>query len=243
MMSGRGFEPILPRGRKGAHRADDRRVISGIVYMLKCGARWRDCSPEFGPYTTVYNRFNRWSRQGPWLQMFEALTGHNGIFEGAAIDATHIKAHRSAAGAKGGPRPSHRPFSGGRTAKLHGLVDDRGRPRMLLLSAGNINDIIMAQALVCTAGLFRRLLADRGYDVDHFRNLLAERGAQAVIASTKSRRVPIPHDPIAHKDRNRVERMWCKLKDFRRIATRYDKLARNYLSVALVAALCPCWCN
>lgn len=61
------IEPLLPRGRKGAHRVDDRRVVSGIVHMLKSGARWRDCPPEFGPYTTVYNRFNRWSRQGLWL--------------------------------------------------------------------------------------------------------------------------------------------------------------------------------
>lgn len=99
------IEPLLPRGRKGAHRVDDRRIVSGIVHMLKCGARWRDCPPEFGPYTTVYNRFNRWSRQGLWLQMFEVLTGHNGIFDGAAIDATHIKAHRSASGAKGGTSP------------------------------------------------------------------------------------------------------------------------------------------
>ena len=108
------IEPLLPRGRKGAHRVDDRRVISGIVHMLKSGARWRDCPPEFGPYTTVYNRFNRWSRQGLWLQMFEALTGHNGIFDGAAIDATHVKAHRSAAGAKGGPSttPSALPAAG-----------------------------------------------------------------------------------------------------------------------------------
>ena len=97
------IEPLLPRGRKGAHRVDDRRVVSGIVYMLRCGARWRDCPAEFGPYTTVYNRFNRWSRQGIWRAMFYALTGHSGVYDGtAAIDATHIKAHRSAAGAKGG---------------------------------------------------------------------------------------------------------------------------------------------
>ena len=97
------IEPLLPRGRKGAPRVDDRRVISGIVHMLKCGARWRDCPEEFGPYTTVYNRFNRWSRQGLWLKMFEALTGHSGIYDCSAIYATHVKAHRSAAGAKVGP--------------------------------------------------------------------------------------------------------------------------------------------
>lgn len=97
------IEPLMPRGRKGAHRVDDRRVVSGIVHMLRCGARWRDCPAEFGPYTTVYNRFNRWSRQGIWHDIFQALTGHSGIYDGtAAIDATHVKAHRSAAGAKGG---------------------------------------------------------------------------------------------------------------------------------------------
>ena len=100
------IEPLLPHGRKGAHRVDDRRVISGIVHMLRSGARWRDCPPVYGPYTTVYNRFNRWSRQGIWHGVFEALTGHSGVWGPhgmVSIDATHVKAHRSAAGGKGGP--------------------------------------------------------------------------------------------------------------------------------------------
>ena len=97
------IEPLMPRGRRGARRVDDRRIISGIVHMLRSGARWRDCPAVYGPYTTVYNRFNRWSRQGLWLQIFEALTGQNPIHGLAMIDSTHIKAHRSAGGAKGGP--------------------------------------------------------------------------------------------------------------------------------------------
>jgi transposase len=97
------IEPLLPRGRRGARRVDDRRVISGIVHMLRSGARWRDCPAAYGPYTTIYNRFNRWSRQGLWFALFEALTGHSGIHGLAAIDSTHIKAHRSASGGKGGP--------------------------------------------------------------------------------------------------------------------------------------------
>ena len=107
------LEPLLPRGRRGAHRVDDRRVISGIMHMLRSGARWRDCPPEYGPYTTIYNRFNRWSRQGIWYEMFEALTGSTGITGTVAIDSTHIKAHRSAAGGKGGPS---RKLSGARAA-------------------------------------------------------------------------------------------------------------------------------
>jgi transposase len=105
--------PLLPRGRRGAHRVDDRRIISGIMHMLRSGARWRDCPPEYGPYTTVYNRFNRWSRQGIWLAMFKSLTGSTGVVGTAAIDATHVKAHRSAAGGKGGPSKK---LSGGHAA-------------------------------------------------------------------------------------------------------------------------------
>lgn len=99
------IEPLLPRGRRGARRVDDRRVISGIMHMLKTGARWRDCPAEYGPYTTVYNRFNRWSRQGVWEDIFYALAGSTGVIGGviASIDSMHVKAHRSAGGAKGGP--------------------------------------------------------------------------------------------------------------------------------------------
>ena len=96
------IEPLLPRGRRGAHRVDDRRVISGILHMLRSGARGRDCPADYGPYTTIYNRFIRWSRQGVWSSIFYALTGSTGRVGTMSIDATHIKAHRSAAGAKGG---------------------------------------------------------------------------------------------------------------------------------------------
>ena len=100
------IEPLLPKGRCGARRVDDRRVISGIVHMLRIGARWRDCPAEYGPHTTIYNRFHRWSRQGVRFAVFEALTGHSGAWGSVAIDSTSIKVHRSAAGAKG--RPSRR---------------------------------------------------------------------------------------------------------------------------------------
>lgn len=95
------IEPHLPRGRRGAHRVDDRRVISGIVHMVRSGGRWRDCPAIYGPYTTIFNRYNRWSRQGVWETIFLALTGKSVVFSGS-VDSTHVKAHRSASGAKGG---------------------------------------------------------------------------------------------------------------------------------------------
>ena len=132
---------------------------------------------------------------------------------------------------------------GGRTSKLHALTDTAGRPRVLLLSAGNINDMTMAGALLAAAKPFDRLIADRGYDTNAVRALIAARGAQAVIPSTAARRAPIPYDRTAYRARNLVERLWCRLKDWRRIATRYDKLAANYLSGALIAASITYWCN
>ena len=96
------IEPLLPKNQPGAHRKDDRRVISGIIHVLKVGCRWRDCPAVYGPPTTIYNRFHRWARRGIWRLLFAALaTADPGVIQ--MIDSTTAKAHRSAAGGKGGP--------------------------------------------------------------------------------------------------------------------------------------------
>jgi putative transposase len=96
------IEPLLPRNQPGARRVDDRRVLSGIIHVLKAGCRWQDCPSVYGPSTTVYNRFNRWAGRGIWQRLFEALVeAHPGDIQ--LIDSTTAKAHRSAGGGKGGP--------------------------------------------------------------------------------------------------------------------------------------------
>ena len=101
------IEPHLPKNQPGARRVDDRRVISGIVHRLKCGAGWQDSPSEYGPSTTIYNRWNRWSRRGVWGRILAALTEEGWIAETAQIDSSYVKAHRCSGGAKGGlePRP------------------------------------------------------------------------------------------------------------------------------------------
>jgi transposase len=96
--------PLLPTDVRGKERADDRRVISGILHVLKSGCRWCDCPPEYGPPTTIYNRFARWARRGVWERLFRELAERGRASEIQMIDSTHIKAHRSAAGGKGGSR-------------------------------------------------------------------------------------------------------------------------------------------
>jgi transposase len=98
------IEPLLPTDVRGKPREDDRRVISGILHVLKIGCRWCDCPPEYGPPTTIYNRFTRWARRGVWERLFRELAERGRSTEVQMIDSTHIKAHRSAAGGKGGRR-------------------------------------------------------------------------------------------------------------------------------------------
>jgi transposase len=97
------IEPLIPMNRPGPKPKRNREVISGIVHVLHIGCRWEDCPREYGPYTTVYNRFNRWSKAGIWQAILAGLVS----FDAATvqcIDSTTAKAHRCAAGGKGGPK-------------------------------------------------------------------------------------------------------------------------------------------
>ena len=98
------IEPHLPTDVRGKPRVDDRRVISGILHVLKTGCRWvgEICRREYGPSTTIYNRFVRWAERGVWEELFSALSGRGRSTHTQMIDSTHVKAHRSASGGEGG---------------------------------------------------------------------------------------------------------------------------------------------
>ena len=113
--------------------------------------------------------------------------------------------------------------------------DSLGRPVRLLIAPGQSHDILAVPALL-EGQAPKAVLADRAYDANNFRRLLDRIGAQAVIPSTRSRKVPIPHDPIIYKLRNRIERCFNKLKHFRRFATRYDRRAIHFLGFIHIAA-------
>ena len=98
------IDPHLPKNQPGAQRVDDRRVISGILHVLKSGCRWGDCPAAYGPPTTIYNRFNRWSRRKFWTGLLDALASSGALTRSTAIDSTYVKAQRSAFGGKGGPK-------------------------------------------------------------------------------------------------------------------------------------------
>ena len=102
------IEPLLPTDTRGKKRVDDRRVISGIIHVLKSGGRWVDAPADYGPRKTLYNRFVRWADKGFWMRLFETLARSGGPSLQLMIDSSAVKAHRSASGGKGGRkiRPS-----------------------------------------------------------------------------------------------------------------------------------------
>jgi transposase len=132
---------------------------------------------------------------------------------------------------------------GGQTTKIHALTDDIGRPLAFLVTPGNTHDLVGARILIGMVRRPRRLLADRAYDAKSLRDELAQRRIKAVIPPNPTRKHPHRYDKNAYKGRNVIERMFCRLKDFRRLATRYDKRADNFLSAILLAAALTWWIN
>ena len=90
------IEPHLPANQPGPERKDDRLILSGIMHVLKVGCRWVDCPAAYGPHKTIYNRFARWSERGIWQKIFAAVATPSKPPKQAALDSSHVKAHRCA---------------------------------------------------------------------------------------------------------------------------------------------------
>jgi transposase len=233
-----------PMVHTGPVRQDDRRIISGILHRLREGCRWRALPAEYGPYTTVFNRYNRWSKLGLWQDIFAALASC------AEPPVVTIDRQHGGAGAsrrerrKRGERDQAIGRSrGGRTRKIHALIDGAGRPLAFRLSGGNVADIVLAAPLLQDTAPGAWLIGDEGYNADHLRALLDSRGTIAVIPNKSNRKRTFPFDPERYKARNLIERTNRRLKDFRAIATRYDKLARNFLADLCILTALLYWCD
>ncbi|MBT5415687.1 MAG: IS5 family transposase, partial [Rhodospirillaceae bacterium] len=229
-----------PTDTRGVARVDDRRVISGIVHVLKSGGRWADAPPVYGPRKTLYNRFVRWAAKDVWTGIFHALASAGGPPAAVLIDSSAVKAHRCAAGGKGGKRTQAIGRSrGGRTTKIHALTDSECRPLAFLLTGGNVADCTAADILLDRMPATSILHGDKGYDSNAVRRKIEDMGAAPNIPPKANRRWKNCFSPTLYRDRNAIERMFGRIKDYRRIATRYDKLARNFLAaVCIVATIC-----
>mgnify|MGYP003669371817 FL=1 len=121
------------------------------------------------------------------------------------------------------------------------MTDALGRPIRLFLTAGNVSHYIGARAMMSSLPRAKWLLADRGYDANWFRNGLKDMAIEPCIPSRKSRKETIPHDKVRYKLRHKIENMFGSLKDWRRIATRYDRCPELFLSAIALAATILFW--
>ena len=133
------------------------------------------------------------------------------------------------------------PSRGGQTTKVHALTDTIGRPFALILTPGNVSDVTAAPALLARARGARHVLADKGYDADALRKSIRQAGAVPVIPGRVNRKRPVVYDRQRYRERHRIENAFCRIKDFRRVATRYDKLADNFLSAVALASALTYW--
>ena len=130
---------------------------------------------------------------------------------------------------------------GGRHSKLHAVCDDNGRPVILLLTEGQASDHRGATMMLPRLPSVRDLIADRGYDSRPFRDALAEQDISACIPSTRSRKIPVPCDPVLYRHRHRIKVMFGKLKGWRRIAMRYDRCAHTFFGAMTLVATVSVW--
>ena len=230
------IKPMLPNKPRGVRRVNDRRVLNGIFWVLRSGAPWRDLPETYGPRTTCYNRFVRWRRAGVWDQIMEALAaGRDAAVQ--MIDTSVVRVHQHGACIADNNQQDMGRSRGGLTSKIHAVVDTNGLPVHLALTPGEAHDNRLCSVLLSALLPKTMLLADRGYDADWIRELARQQGAWVNIPPKHNRKDPICFSPYLYRARNVIERFFNKIKQCRRVATRYDKLAANYLAFVKLASI------
>jgi transposase len=257
------IEDLLPsNGHRGGQWNDHRVTLDGILWVLHTGAQWRELPGRYGKWKSVHGRFNRWSKQGLFDRILQRL--HTALdrlkrldFDLWCVDGSSIRASRAAAGARrravaGEPRDHALGRSrGGFGTKLHLIVDGRGIPLAASISPGQAHESKHLGPTLEAVRIFRpgrgrprcrpkALAGDKGYSYPGVRRYLRRRGIRAVIPTRKDQRRSPHFDKPSYRRRNIVERCINWLKENRRLGTRYEKLATNFMGMIKLAMIRRC---
>ena len=221
--------------RVGRPSLNPRMVLNGILWILKSGGRWRDLPARYGNWNSIYHKFRLWCRLGLFerlLKIINAGTKDTTLLE---LDSTFCKVHQSACSAlKDEAIGSSR---GGKNTKVHVLINERMQLLNMILTGGQVHDSEAAVALLKGIKLKgKKILADKAYSSEQIRFFIAEHEAIACIPDKANFRIKHAFDSELYKQRNIVERFFQRIKNYRHIATRYDKLAVCFENFLLLAA-------
>lgn len=249
--------PILPpiKPPTGHPNLDHRPIINGMLWINRTGAPWRELPERYGKWKTVSSRFYRWQQAGIWQRILDNLqtqADSQGKLDWAIhyVDGSIVRAHQHAAGAKGSQAATEAlgRSQGGFSTKVHVRADGQGRPLTFVLTAGQRHETVAFEALMTQVAVQRpgrgrpkqrprRLIADKGYSSRKIRAYLRRRGIRQTIPHRSNEHRTGPFSRALYRSRNLVERLINRLKHYRRIATRYEKRADNYLAMLLLAAI------
>lgn len=248
--------PLLPPQRppRGRPSHDHRRVVNGILWILRSGAAWRDLPERYGKWNSVYVRFRRWTCSGLWPRLLHHLQREadlQGLLDWQThfVDGTVIRAHPCAAGAPSGQDGQALGRSrGGFSTKLHLRAEGNGKPMAFVLSGGERHEAKYLESLLDLGRVKREhrgrprsrpavLVGDKGYSYPSLRRLLRRRHIKAVIPKRSDQGRQRSFDAKVYRERNKIERLVGRLKRHRRIATRYDKLAVMFGAWVTVACV------
>jgi transposase len=212
-------------------------VLESILFVLTEGCSWRAIDRPQARWNSVYQYFRRWCQRGTLrkvLTQFGPELAPGWHF----VDSTHVKVHADGSNPAGGQAlQAMGRTKGGLNTKIHALVNVRSQAVVIGLSGGNQADISLAEELTQCLPEDSTLIGDKAYDSSTLRQTAATKGIKTCIPARSNRTTTVPFSATLYRRRHRVENFFERIKRYRRVATRYDKLAETFLGFVCLAIL------
>ena len=204
---------------------------------MRVGAQWEELPAYYGKYKSVHKRFLSWAKKDLWNDIL-SFVAQESDSESVMIDGTIVRAHACASGYRKNSQEAQAlgRSKGGFTTKIHALVDALGLPIKFILTPGQASDIKQAPELIKDIKN-ANILADKAFDCDEFIKQILDQECVAVIPPRSTRKNPRKVDYHLYKERHLIECFFGKIKHFRRIFSRFDKMAQAYMSFLAFASI------